>query len=586
MSNDLQLTQNAQFYRPDSAVTDALRIAILDAASSNMTQGSQFVDNVMSQAATLADGSPYIFSLRVFETVREVHFWKAPLKDKVYAFILIVEIDDCIVVFKKSCASIAECMEKNANLIRSTELTSAFSDTDAQFQKMTMRNMTVSDRAMRSRAFEASDLKGLMSLHSAGRSIPYFFKLKVKGRSKTISAQSGRVVEASERKSIADAVTWAKAQLHDINNPSQDKEFLDSFARLVDLDSVWAATTPNGVLLEHNIFTENIVNQSIPVFYTGKRGRVFELKDKHLKNLISEMEKVYEVGPTPGFELQGSIHRASLRKNLNSITLDSPILRKIHFEQNGKPVTLQAYIKKQNMPTITFNDPRYMYFMGQCFEDGAGVNEIPELLKTLTILPALANATSEKGSFTKRITKFDADSVFDIVEQAHQADDYIFCDDLGNEWADHITFNLAEISVSFIHSKHGEPSKSASNLHDVVGQALKNIGNMDVDIKKTLEKYTKKFKTTYRGGKISRIRKRAPGRFEAYLPKIHSDFRFNRRCIICCSFISKKVITREFNKIKNGRPVAGYTTQLYWILSSFINATKEAGVHPIVYCRA
>lgn len=585
MSQDLLLTQNAQFYRPRAPFTKVTLTAILDAASSNMTIGSTLIADILEQNDTLSDGSKFSYSLRVFKTDRDVHFWQQPLKDTIYAFILIIAIDDCIAIFKKSCASITESMDKHAKLIRSSELTSAFSDIDAQYQKMATRNMTVSDRAMRGRAFEASDLKGLMSVHAAGRSIPYFFKLKLKGRTKTISAQSGRVVEASDRKSIHHAVEWVRVQLHDINNPSTEKDFLNNFAKFIDLDLVWKSSTPNAVLLEHSFFVENVINQGIPIFYTTRRGREIEMTSKHVKSLIAEMEQVYEVGPAPDHELLGSIRQAKLKKNLHSIAVNSRALQNIHFEQNGKKTTLQAYIKKQSLATITFSDPRYMYFMDQCFEDGAGINEIPAMLRTLKILPELASATSEKGKITKKITKFDSTSVFDIVETAHNADDYVFCDDLGNEWADHITFNRADYSVSFIHSKHGKPSKSASNLHDVVGQAIKNIGNMEVDPKLFLKKHKEKFRKNYNYGLLKRTRKSIPGKFEDYLYGLRQDYRFNRRCIICCSFISKKTIEKEFKKIQKGISVAGNITQLYWILSSFMHAAKEAGIHPIVYCQ-
>lgn len=585
MSQDLLLTQNAQFYRPTAPFTKATLTVILEAASSNMTIGSALIADILDHEDTLPDGSKFSYSLRVFKTDRDVHFWQQPIKDTIYAFILIVVVDGCIAVFKKSCASIAESMDKHAKLIRSSELTSAFSDVDAQYQKMATRNMTVSDRAMRGRAFEASDLKGLMSVHAAGRSIPYFFKLKLKGRTKTISAQSGRVVEASERKSIHHAVEWARAQLHDIHNPSTEKDFLNNFAKFIDLDLVWKSSTPNAVLLEHSFFVENVVNQGVPIFYTTRSGRVIEMTSKQIKSLIAEMEQVYEVGPAPDHELIGSFRQAELKKNLHSIAVNSLALRSVNFEQNGKKTTLQAYIKKHNLATITFSDPRYMYFMGQCFEDGAGINEIPAMLRTLKVLPTLSLATSEKGEVTKKITKFDSVSIFDIVERAHGADDYIFCDDLGNEWADHITFNQADFSVSFIHSKHGKPSRSASNLHEVVGQAIKNIGNMDIEPKIFLKKYKEKFRKNYSGGLISRTRKSLPGKFEDYLYRVRQDYRFNRRCIICCSFISKKMIEKEFVKIQKGKAVAGNITQLYWILSSFVHAAKEAGIHPIVYCQ-
>lgn len=586
MSRRLLLTQNAQFYRVIEALSEETLRSILDAASSNQKPGSTLIADHFNKEEVLQDGSEYRFSLRVFATNRDVHFWSEPLNDTIYAFILLVTVDECLVVFKKSCASVSETIDKVATLIRSAELTAAFSDSDAQFQKMAMRNMTVSERAMRGKSYEAADLKGLLSTHAAGRSIPYFFKLRLNGRIKTISAQSGRVVEASERKSIEKIVEWAKGQIHQINNPSSDKDFLDAFAKLVELDVVWGKSEPTAILVESSFLVENVINKDIPILYTTRRGRAFQMTSKQIENLVSQLERVYEIAATEELDLIDSPRPARLKKNMSSISLTGRSLRQIKFDDNGKDITLQAYIKKYNLATITFADPRYMYFMGQCFEDGAGINEIPALLKSLVAFPELNAATSEKGRYTIKKTKYDTRSLFSIVEKIHRKDDYIFCDDLGDEWADHITFNKADSSVSFIHSKYGAVSKSASNLHDVVGQAIKNIGNMDIDPKTFLaKKYGEKFSTNYRGGAIPRIRKALPGIFHDYLTDLREDYRFNRRCIICCSFISKTLIEEEFKKIQDKKRVAGNVTQLFWILSSFMHAVREAGIRPIVYCR-
>ncbi|HEP8993711.1 hypothetical protein PSOLE_10400 [Pseudomonas oleovorans subsp. oleovorans] len=585
MPERLTLTQNAQFYREDVALTNEAIRNILDAASDNKTLGSVFLIDQIDAVRELEDGSQFRFSLRVFPTARPVHFWGEPLSDLIHALILIIQIDGYVAVLKKSCASVTEVLERYLTPIKSSELTASFSDEEAEFQKIAMRNMTVSERAMRSKAYEAADLKGLLSLHAAGRSIPYFFKLKLNGQVKTISAQSGRVVESSERKSLNDVVKWVRLQIEQIKNPSGEKEFLEAFAQMVELDIVWDATQPTAALIESSFIVDNLLEKDVPLIYTTKRGRSFELTGKQISALIHQLEKVYEVNPAPGFELNGTSRSASLKKNKNSISLSSPALRKIKLEENGKERTLQAFINKNDLITISFANPQYMYFMGQCFKDGAGLNEIPSLLKSFVAIDDLALAISEKGDYKPARKKFDANSVFGIIEKHFSKNDYVFCDDLGDEWADHIAFNKKEHSVSFIHSKHGDVSKSASNLHDVVGQAIKNIGNMDLDLRTFIRKYDEKILTNYRDGTMPRIRKKIPGDFKIYLTELRQDYRFNKRCIICCSFLSKALIESEFGKLHRGVRVPGNITQMFWILSSFVHATKEAGASPIIYCR-
>lgn len=91
----------------------------------------------------------------------------------------------------------------------------------------------------------------------------------------------------------------------------------------------------------------------------------------------------------------------------------------------------------------------------------------------------MAAVTSEKGDPGPADTGFAADTVFRVVEDTfrNEAATHIVCDDMGYECADHIV--LTDNRISFIHSKSkGSASLSASAFQEVIGQALKNIGNM------------------------------------------------------------------------------------------------------------
>ena len=214
----------------------------------------------------------------------------------------------------------------------------------------------------------------------------------------------------------------------------------------------------------------------------------------------------------------------------------------------------------------------------------------PNILELLCPQSNIENVTSEKGNFTNTQTSFDFDSMFGFVENIFSNEDYIFCDDLGDEWADHITFNLQDPSISFIHSKHGDTSTSASNLHDVVGQGIKNLGNMFFSKEQLDNKIVKTLSNTYTSGKgiktqIQRIRKTSQN-FDADLINLLKNYKLHRKCILNCSFISKTDISTEFTKLKNRQPVRGHIIQLLWILSSFAHAAKEANVIPLIYCAA
>ncbi|MDF0548011.1 hypothetical protein P0O97_06395 [Klebsiella aerogenes] len=176
--------------------------------------------------------------------------------------------------------------------------------------------------------------------------------------------------------------------------------------------------------------------------------------------------------------IRAPLGKAKNRVNNKTLTIDSTILKKIKVSYDSKDITLQGFIVKNWFYIITFADPCYMYFMCNCFEDSSGISEINSILEMLVSKANMGNVSSEKGLLLRGIEKFSNDSTFDVVENIHSGDDYIFCDDLGNEWAEHITFNKADSCICFIHSKHGDKSTSASKLHDVVGQGIKNLGYM------------------------------------------------------------------------------------------------------------
>ena len=551
-----------------------------------MLPDTQFViDEFRKERQVDGQDLTFVFSARVFASSRPVYFLDADIEDKVYAFILIIEIGEYLSILKKSCANIFDLLEKKFTLVGSKELSSSFSDDDVEFQRLALRNMTISDRAMRSRSYEAADLKGLLSTHSAGRSIPYFFKLRQGAKTRSISA-TGRVVESSSREDIDKIALWVSEQIHLIESPS-GTNFLDAFASKAELTEVLKSCSPNAILIESSSLFDRLEKDGVEIRYRTKKGRIIAVSGRIYRSLEAALEKVYEVDSD--LNIIDVDDGSRLRVNKKSLSLDSKYLSRFRVFVNGKLITLQSYIVKHGFYSVTFDDPKYMYFMGSCFEDSSGVSEIDNILEILQPIDLMPAIKSEKGGFTANSESFSGDSMFKAVERIHADDDYIFCDDLGDEWADHITFNKEKSNICFVHSKYGNPSTSASNLHDIVGQGIKNLGNMYFDVSAISSKLDKKINKDYKSGegvqtKIPRIRKGDMDNFEEYLGNLLKDYKLNRSCILCCSFLSFSDVEREFKKIKDGRPVRGNVIQLLWIISSFAHAVKDMYARPIIYC--
>ncbi|QKS94896.1 hypothetical protein HUO05_06535 [Vibrio alginolyticus] len=584
MPERLELTKNAHFYLPKNEVTDEIIQSIMDAATDNMEAAGEYLIDEFREPKVVEDTElRYVYSIKVFPSVRPVYFLDDQVEDRIHAYIIIIEYSDHYAVMKKSCSNITEILKENFELIGNTELTRTFTQ-DAEYQKMALRNMTISDKAMRARSYEAADLKGLLSTHSAGRSIPYYLKIRQGASTKSISG-TGRIVEASQRISIDDIALWVKEQV-DLLASATDNEFLEAFAKKVELVDVLAITDPNALLIESTQLSERIEKDGLVIKYKLSNGKLITVSNRVKNKLFQELEKTFEVNSDD--EIVGFESDAKIRRNTKSLTIQSKNLANFKVIENGKEVTLQKFIVKNGFYSITFSDPKYMYFMGACFQDSSGVSEINSILDILQPLDGMSAITSEKGEFSPAQTNFTDDSMFHFVEHIHSPDDYIFCDDLGIEWADHITFNLGDGCISFIHSKHGDETTSASKLHDVVGQGIKNLGNMFFDKTQFIQRIEDKFNAMYSNNSVQtnicRVRKGDLTTIEQDLEHLLKNYQLHRKCILSCSFMSKSSIETQFQKIQRGESVPGHITQLLWIISSFAHAVRDMNAIPIIYC--
>ncbi|MER8310534.1 hypothetical protein KRO89_00685 [Acinetobacter baumannii] len=605
MPERLELTKNVQFYKTNNCLNENIISDVLNEATLNQEQESNFILEVFRDIKVTPANIEYKFTAKVFPTTKPVYFLNDDnIKDRIFAFIILIELDDYLVVLSKSCANFSQILKDKFELIQTQDLSKLLGN-DAEFQKMAFRNMTVSDKAVRNRSYEASNLKGTLPTHAAGRSIPSHIKVRDGGSIKSISG-TGRVVESSARQSIDDIVDWANLQIQLLTTANQN-DFLNLFAKKVQLKDVLENTRPSALLIDTCQITDSILSGNLKLKYelqkkeiiggkTQKSKKIVNVSDRFQNKLLSKLEEVYEFDSD--LKIVGFEETSELKINKNTLSLfTKKLLKKIKIEENNKIESFMAYINRKGLFSVTFDDPKYMYFMNNCFEDRSGISELDSILEILEPQKDIEKVVSEKGLFKSTQKAFDADSMFGFVEKICANDDYIFCDDLGDEWADHITLNLNDFCINFIHSKYlSKTTNSASKLHDVIGQGIKNLGNMHFSKDQISRKYTSTLAGCYKSGKdsagnagvqtmINRIRKDR-GNFPLDIEYLLKSHKLHRKCILTCSFISKSKIKIEFEKIKKGNRVRGHVVQLLWILSSFIHAAKEANVIPIIYCAA
>jgi hypothetical protein len=523
MPGEFRLSRNARFYLADEVNDDDIN-SILDAAREGSLEDVDEFCVVRNHVAL----SNFTFSTLVFLVERELHFHSSPdLKDRIYGYIVIIEINNHLVVLKKNCGDLTESLDDKFDKLGYEHLAASVDTGTAEFKKINVRNMTVSERAIRLRSYEATDLKGVMSLHAAGRSIPSYLRVQ-DGRSiKSVTLGAGRLVEFSDRQTIEEIALWARQELAQMVLGARPDGFLSNFARAVDLVDVELnqAIVPKSLLIELSTLIEKIELGSVRLFIYRKSGGIAEISGAARKSLLDVISKVYEFdddGRVIGYEEDAWLKGRPGRKTL---TFHARVLQRVYVEGDGVEImTLQKFIHKNGAYAICFSDPKYMYFAKRCFMDVSGSSEIDALLGLLVERAEMVGSVSEKGVYESHKIEFDNNSVFAAVERIHAGDEFLFCDDMGNEWADHISFNKESKVVYFVHSKHGEVSASASALQVVVGQAIKNLGNMNFSVEQMLSKYDGSLQgRVMKGTNIQRVRRRS-GQFPAFLRHLVSSY--------------------------------------------------------------
>lgn len=634
---NLFLTKSIYFYKYNDyslkkSMRENLIRQILDLATKNAIKSQNLILDKFRE--TFHNFHDIKYSIRIFLTDRPVYFLEetsvtanaeeraffSQLKDKIHAYIILIEYKDYICILKKSCADISSITEESLTLIDLHALGKIFTE-DAKYKKMAFKLITSSNRDVNSKILHAYDLKGALPLYGAGRSIVSGFQVSNKGTLSSITS-TGRFTENAQRSRLGNIFQWIKIQVDKLEESKDSvNSFLKNFAKKVNLENLPGDVIPDSLMIDSSRLSELIENLSSDIVYKKDENNFLILNDHSKKILFGRLEnlfpiknkdnyyvieKIYTVKPYGDkykifrkSNLNENENENKLNMNLKSITFSIDLLKRLYIYENGEKVNLNKFIIKNKLYSITFTDFKYMYFMGGCFHDTSGSSEVMELLSMLHPFDEMNAINDEKGTkkLNKRSKNFPKISMFNFIEkiQKDQKDDYIFCDDLGDEWADHITFNQKLSRICFIHSKHGKRSTSASNLHDVVGQGIKNLGNMffskdQIWNMKFENGSNKNFFTTYNIAKkqtnIPRLRfgDRNPDQIKKYLEDLLKNKRLYRECILICSFLSKKMIESEFLKLENKQPTSGNITQLFWILSSFSHACKERGITPIIYC--
>ena len=577
MLNLLEISRSATFYRLHRPLSASKVEQIFRAVSVDRIGNYQECTVRSIHARPL----PSRVSLLVFKFEDEPSFLKGSrLKELKFAFLLLIEMDGYLAVIKKHVPDVEKNLGPQIERVDYSTIQFLFSDQNPSYEKLALSYMGVSKGSIRRRTLESENLEGQLGSQFSGRSIPTATTLRTSTHRHILRPASSSIAKTDGRSGIGNVLDWVGEIVLELRKNVTNNSFLESFAQPISLAALPLELTPTAIAFDMNSIRESLESEASLIF----RGRSFH--GARLDAFLDRMQSTFEIvdGANGYHAMLGGKTVGSLRINSKSITLIAPMLKQMEMVTANKTLDLQSVLNAGQQFTVTFNSPEYIYIGRKVFKDKGIVSHCKEIegaMRTLNFGPL----SSEKGKVLATDTAFAPDSIFHFVEsQMKYPNSILVCDDLGDEWADYLEFGTSSPKIRLLHCKFGKRSTSASQLQDVVAQAIKNIGRVSyngVDIERKLENW----RLPYANSQIARIRtahNEAELRINA-MRMIESPF-YEREIAIVTPFLSKSELVEAFQDVSSGVLVSHHIPQLIWLLSGFVSACKEAAVKPAIFC--
>jgi len=590
----LSTGKSAQFFRPNSRrrISNTAAAQIVKRISSGK---SGRIQEKKIREATTVDGVMVHITYVCFPIESEPAFLSGSgLLETRYAYLLLVEAPDTIAVFKHSVEGMMQALAPYVLPWKYEELGGVYATDNPAFERISLRTMSLGGNVVRRRSLEADNLADSMAIAGVHRSIPNSFRTRGKQGTHTISPGSSRISRRETRALLHELIRWvmttgAELKVAAGNYP---KTFLAEFCTAVPLNELPAGAKPNALLFD---FSELRASwEDAPAEYAfellrsprSKEGHI--LSGKQILALFAMAEQVLTIdgedivytSPSDKPHIIGHI-----RTNKNNIGVRSGYLERVLLRRLGETKRLSTYANEESNFLITFSEPEYGYSDRQLFRDMSLLGSIDSMLRMFEAQAALATVTEEKAASN---TAFEKDGIFRFVEDSVvPVGAHLVCDDFGDEWADYIAADTTSNPprLQFIHCKHGKKSSSASALHEVIGQAMKNLSRMFRGSEAFATKVDSTWSKNYLKTKIPRIRHGATaGEVKQAFTTVLGDPNTERLVVLMLSGISLKQLTEEFAALKAAR-ARPHVSQLLWILAEFIAACREHGVRPHVICQ-
>lgn len=587
MISNLSLSKNAQFFELNKALT---KKSIEDAFKEiSKERVGNYLINAPKINYTTVSGNQVVYSIVSYKIEAEPSFLAGTsVKEQRYAYLLLIECDDALVILKKYVDSPEKHFSSFINDFDYEKFCHFHGDKKPEYERVTMKNMSISNAVIRSRSLEAKSLNGILSSNSSSRSIPSNFRMKVGEDSYTLTPGTSRVSHRDKKSAFDRLVDWVVEIKEEIKITTNQSEFLRNFASPICLKDIIDLGHQVVAILIDLSEIENKILEGVAVLNKADGS---PLSSTEINNLFNLLKSPVVVNGSL-MKVKGAILSGKLLYSKNLITIKNKLLDSISVIESGCEIyTIGSYVNKEKPFSAVFDSPNYSYYSKLCFEDKHLINNIPSILNVFDDSYDFSGTLSEKEKpHATNLGRFPTNSLFRKVEDQYcSAHNIVICDDMNDEWADHIAIdsNSAIPSISFIHSKFtNKDTYGASAFHDVVAQALKNIGRTQAEKQLFKDKYDNEWYKNYENTKISRVTGAQNWQeIELALDAVNQNPNSIKKIVLATPFLSKDKLAGELSKLASGNKCKPHYVQLIWLINTFISSCKDFGVQAHILCK-
>ena len=578
---ELSVPKAARFLRMPKTLTKTAVTTVFDQVL-KQSDAHRVMQDVRTSRGDGANG--FVYSFLCFRTTPPAPFLVPSVLTEVrYGFVLLIERDGYLAVFNRGAKGLDEAVEKKSRPVDRTRLTHLYSDT-ARYQKLATRRMTISKQELRGASYEADDLEMALVPATAARSILQTIRMETQEYGTVgVTPGTGRVRASAAKADIDELVAFVDQTIAGFKASTMYSAFLSAFPEPVELDGLPEDVRPVGLLFDLSTVYERLHDPLSPhaVVAAGTLPSV-----DHLLETISPVLTLREADQQWDVVTESGEVLAILKRLKNSYSVRFHFAREYEIaDAEGVVEPLTLWLRRHSAFSVTFTSPEYFYSSGKLYRIAGFEQEVAQVRRFLEPHVALDTATSEKGSaYPPTATSFSLDSIFGIVESSVAAnDEYLWCCDLGDEWADYI--GVGPGRITFYHCKHGAPTTGASDFQIVVAQAQKNLSRVKFRHQEVQQKLQQAEQRAYWGTtRIPLLARDVDG-----WVGLEHDFEealANPNTVWRVALVLTALSLKRFDEATAQATPAPYFVQLVWLLSAFASSCRERDAQPVIFCRS